>query len=53
MLQCSKYRNNLIQRNHRFIKRHRVRSTSFYRIQTAGATLSGVNIAHAIHKRNR
>ncbi|RNE06997.1 hypothetical protein FAM22278_01595 [Lacticaseibacillus paracasei] len=49
--QCSKYLNNLIEQGHRFIKRHRVRSTSFHSIRTATATLSGVEIVHAIRKR--
>ena len=40
--QCSKYRNKLIEQDHRFIKRHRVRSASFHSIRTARATLSGV-----------
>ncbi|MDE3289624.1 DDE-type integrase/transposase/recombinase, partial [Lacticaseibacillus paracasei] len=48
--QCSKYRNNLIEQDHRFIKRHRVRSASFQSIRTASATLSGVEIVHAIRK---
>ena len=51
--QCSKYRNNLIEQDHRFIKRHRVRSASFQSIRTASATLSGVEIVHAISKRTR
>lgn len=32
--QCSKYRNNLTEQDHRFIKRHRVRSASFQSIRT-------------------
>ena len=51
--QCSKYRNNLIEQDHRFIKRHCVRSASFQSIRTASATLSGVEIVHAIRKRTR
>jgi putative transposase len=51
--QCSKYRNNLIEQDHRFIKRHRVRSASFHSIRTASATLRGVEIVHAIRKRTR
>ncbi|MCZ2764137.1 DDE-type integrase/transposase/recombinase, partial [Lacticaseibacillus paracasei] len=42
---------NLIEQDHRFIKRHRVRSASFQSIRTASATLSGVEIVHAIRKR--
>ena len=51
--QCSKYRNNLIEQDHRFIKRHRIRSVSFHSIRIASATLSGVEIVHAIRKRTR
>ena len=51
--QCSKYRNNLIEQDHRFVKRHRVRSASFQSIRTASATLIGVEIVHAIRKRTR
>lgn len=51
--QCFKYRNNLIEQDHRFMKRHRVRSASFHSLRTASATLSGVKIVHAIHKRTR
>lgn len=51
--QCSKYRNNLIEQDHRFIKRHRVRSASFQSMRTASATLSGVEVVHAIRKRTR
>ncbi|MDB7668718.1 IS6 family transposase, partial [Lacticaseibacillus rhamnosus] len=32
---------------------HRVRSASFQSIRTASATLSGVEIVHAIRKRTR
>lgn len=35
------------------MKRHRVRSASFHSLRTASATLSGVKIVHAIHKRTR
>lgn len=51
--QCFKYRNNLIEQDHRFIKRHRVRSASFQSIRTASATLSDVETMHAIHKESR
>ena len=51
--QCSKYRNNLIEQDHRFIKRHRVRSASFQSIRTASATLSGIEVIHALRKKTR
>ena len=51
--QCFKYRNNLIEQDHRFMKRHRVRSASFHSLRTASATLSGVKIVHAIGERTR
>lgn len=51
--QCSKYRNNLIEQDHRFIKRHRVRSAGFQTIRTATRTLAGVEVIHAIRKETR
>lgn len=51
--QCSKYRNNLIEQDHRFIKRHRVRSAGFQTIRTAAKTLAGVEVVHAIRKETR
>ena len=51
--QCSKYRNNLIEQDHRFIKRHRVRSANFQNIRTASATLSGIEVIHALRKKTR
>lgn len=51
--QCSKYRNNLIEQDHRFIKRHRVRSAGFQTIRTAASTLAGVEVVHAMRKETR
>ena len=51
--QCSKYRNNLIEQDHRYIKRHRVRAASFQSIRTAARTLYGLEIMHAIRKERR
>ena len=51
--QCSKYRNNLIEQDHRFIKRHRVQSAGFQNIRTAASTLAGVEVIHAMRKENR
>ncbi len=50
--QCSKYRNNLIEQDHRFIKRHR-QSAGFQNIRTAASTLAGVEVIHAMRKENR
>ncbi|MEK1425111.1 IS6 family transposase, partial [Limosilactobacillus fermentum] len=44
---------NLIEQNHRFIKRHRVRSAGFQTIRTATRTLAGVEVVHAIQKETR
>ncbi|QAR22232.1 IS6 family transposase [Limosilactobacillus fermentum] len=51
--QCSKHRNNLIEQDHRFIERHRVRSAGFQTIRTAAKTLAGVEVVHAIRKETR
>ncbi|EKP96559.1 transposase [Lacticaseibacillus paracasei] len=51
--QCFKYRNNLIEQDHRFIKRHRIRSAGFHSLQAASAALSDVKIVHAIRKKAR
>lgn len=51
--QCSKYRNNLIEQDHRFIKRHRVQSAGFQSIRTAASTLAGVEVIHAMRKETR
>lgn len=51
--QCSKYRNNLIEQDHRSIKRHRVRSAGFQSMQTAARTLYGVEVVHELYKKSR
>lgn len=51
--QCSKYRNNLIEQDHRFIKRQQVRSASYQSTRTAARTLYGIETMHAIHKKSR
>ncbi len=51
--QCSTYRNNLIEQDHRFVKRHRVRSASYQSIRTAARTLYGLEAMHAIRKEHR
>lgn len=51
--QCSKYRNNLIEQDHRFIKRHHVQSAGFQSIRTAASTLAGIEVIHAMKKETR
>ena len=51
--QSSQYRNNLIEQDHRFIKRHRVQSAGFQNVRTAASTLAGVEVIHAIRKETR
>jgi putative transposase len=51
--QSSKYRNNLTEQDHRFIKRHRTQSASFQSIRTASATRSGVEVIHGLRKKTR
>ena len=51
--QCSKYRNNLIEQDHRFIKRHLAQSAGVQNIRTAASTLAGVEVIHAMRKENR
>ncbi len=51
--QCSKYRNNLFEQDHRFIKQRRVRSASFQSIRTASATLIAIEVIHALRKETR
>lgn len=51
--QCSKYRNNLIEQDRRFIKRQQVRSASYQSTRTAARTLYGIETMHAIHKESR
>ncbi|MBZ2202276.1 MAG: IS6 family transposase [Liquorilactobacillus hordei] len=48
--QCSKYRNNLIEQDHRLIKRVLVKSSGFQSLRTALKTLSGIEVVHQLHK---
>jgi putative transposase len=51
--QCSKYRNNLIEQDHQFIKRHRFQSAGFKNMHTTASTLAGVEVIHAMRKQTR
>lgn len=48
--QCSKYRNNLIEQDHRLIKRVLVKSAGFQTLRTAARTLAGIEVMHQLHK---
>lgn len=48
--QCSKYRNNLIEQDHRSIKRVLVKSAGFQTLRTAARTLVGIEVMHKLHK---
>lgn len=48
--QCSKYRNNLIEQDHRLIKHVLVKSSGFQSLRTALKTLSGIEVVHQLHK---
>lgn len=48
--QCSKYRNNLIEQDHRLIKHVLVKSSGFQSMRTASKTLSGIEVMHQLHK---
>ena len=48
--QCSKYRNNLIEQDHRLIKHVLVKSSGFQSLRTALKTLSGIEVMHQLHK---
>ncbi|KRL97722.1 hypothetical protein FD50_GL001288 [Liquorilactobacillus satsumensis DSM 16230 = JCM 12392] len=47
---CSKYRNNLIEQDHRLIKHVLVKSSDFQSLRTALKTLSGIEVMHQLHK---
>ncbi|ARO05222.1 Mobile element protein [Levilactobacillus brevis] len=48
--QYSKYRNNLIEQDHRLIKHVLVKSSGFQSLRTALKTLSGIEFMHQLHK---
>lgn len=48
-----KYLNNLIEQDHRHIKRHFAKSAGFQSIRHASRTLKGIETVHALYKRTR
>ncbi|OTX77265.1 IS6 family transposase, partial [Bacillus thuringiensis serovar chanpaisis] len=48
-----KYLNNLIEQDHRHIKRRFVKSAGFQSIRHASRTLKGIETVHAIYKQKR
>jgi putative transposase len=46
-----KYLNNMIEQDHRFIKKLTRPMKGFKSFQSASATLDGIEVAHMIHKR--
>ncbi|KEK20762.1 IS6 family transposase [Bacillus gaemokensis] len=48
-----KYRNNLIEQDHRHIKRRFVKSAGFQSLRHASRTIKGMETVHALYKRNR
>lgn len=46
-----KYLNNIIEQDHRFIKKLTRQMKGFKFLGSASATLDGVEVAHMIHKR--
>jgi len=48
-----KHLNNLIEQDHRHIKRRFVKSAGFQSLRHASRTLKGIETIHAIYKRNR
>ncbi|OQR53300.1 IS6 family transposase [Bacillus sp. CDB3] len=49
----SKHLNNLIEQDHRHIKRRFSKSAGFQNIRHASRTLKGIETIHALYKRNR
>ena len=50
-VRCSKYLNNMVEQDHRAIKRHCASMTGFKSFANASITISGIELAHHIHKR--
>jgi len=50
-VRCSKYLNNMVEQDHRAIKRHCASMTGFKSFANASITISGIELAHRIHKR--
>jgi putative transposase len=51
--QCSKYRNNLIEQDHRLNKHVLVKSSCFQSLRTALKNLSGIEVIHQLHKESQ
>jgi transposase-like protein len=50
-VRSSKYLNNIIEQDHRAIKRRCASMTGFKSFANASITISGIELAHRIHKR--
>ncbi len=50
-VRCSKYLNNIVAQDHRAIKRRCASMTGFKSFANASVTISGIDLAHRIHKR--
>lgn len=47
-----KYLNNLIEQDHRHVKRRFAKSAGFQSIRHASRTMKGIETVHALYKRN-
>jgi len=50
-VRCCKYLNNIVEQDHRAIKRRCVSMAGFKSFANASITISGIELAHRIHKR--
>jgi putative transposase len=48
-VQCSKYLNNIVEQDHRAIKRRFASMAGFKSFATASITIEGIELAHRIH----
>ncbi|PEP93140.1 DDE-type integrase/transposase/recombinase, partial [Bacillus toyonensis] len=48
-----KHRNNLIEQDHRHVKRRFVKSAGFQTLRHASRTIKGIETIHAIYKQRR
>ncbi|MBJ8026302.1 DDE-type integrase/transposase/recombinase, partial [Bacillus cereus] len=48
-----KYRNNLIEQDHRYVKRRFAKSSGFQSIRHASRTIKGIETIQAIYKQRR
>lgn len=49
-VRSSKYLNNIVEQDHRAIKRRCASMTGFKSLANASITISGIELAHRIHK---